>query len=319
MGKLILLVVAFSLLCACTVTQQATTSDESGMTGTLPERTFRVVGYATSAVIVDAIQFDKLTHINYAFLIPNADGTFELLANAWKLEQIVSRAHEHGAKVLISVGGWGWDTEFEMLAASPETRATFVSELVQFVSEYNLDGADIGWEFPDPGQSAQNFIALMSELRAALPDKLLTIAAVAYGETGGGIPDETFDLVDFVNIMAYDGEGTNHSSMEYAQQALDYWLGRGLPQDKAVLGVPFYARPNGTPYYNIIRVDPQAANVDFFTYYGVELNYNGIPTIQAKTRLALERASGIMIWTIEHDVTNELSLLSAIDRAVHGE
>ena len=34
---------------------------------------FRIVGYVTDwDVIVNQIQFDKLTHINYAFLIPHA-------------------------------------------------------------------------------------------------------------------------------------------------------------------------------------------------------------------------------------------------------
>jgi chitinase len=283
-----------------------------------PEARFRVIGYTTAAIVVDSIQFDKLTHINYAFLIPNEDGTFASLPNAWKLEQLVSRAHQQGVKVLISVGGWGWDEQFEALAASPQHRATFVSELAAFVQQYSLDGADIDWEFPDPGQSAQNFLALMTKLRQALPEKLLTIAAVALGETGAGIPAEVFPLLDFVNIMAYDGSGENHSSMQYAQDALDYWLGRGLPPEKAVLGVPFYARPDGTPYYRLIQNDPAAANLDSFDYYGTLLYYNGIPTMQEKTALALERGSGIMIWTLEHDVTGELSLLAAIYRTVHG-
>ena len=85
-----------------------------------------------------------------------------------------------------------------------------------------------------------------------------------------------------------------------------------------MLGVPFYARPDGTPYYRIIQNDPAAANLDSFDFYGTRLNYNGIPTMQAKTALALERGSGIMIWTLEHDVAGELSLLAAIYRTVHG-
>lgn len=304
------------LLSACAPVQAVPSEVEMPAPTPMPE--FRVVGYATAAVIVDTVQFDRLTHINYAFLIPNEDGTFQSLPNAWKLEQLVAQAHQHGVQVLISVGGWGWDDQFEAIAASPQRRATFVSQLAAFVQQYDLDGADIDWEFPDPGESAQNFLALMTELRRALPEELLTIATVALGETGAGVPEEAFALLDFVNIMAYDGDGENHSSMAYARDALDYWLGRGLPPEKAVLGVPFYARPDGTPYYRLIQNDPAAANLDSFDYYGTLLNYNGIPTMQEKTALALERGSGIMIWTLEHDVAGELSLLAAIDRTVHG-
>lgn len=286
---------------------------------TPPSTPFRIVGYTTEAVVVELIPFEKLTHVNYAFLIPRADGTFERLLNPWKLENLVNGAHAKGVKVLISVGGWGWDEQFETLASSPETRATFVRELVAVVEQYHLDGADIDWEFPDAGPSAQNFLALMSELRQALPEKLLTAAVVALGENGEGIAGEAFELMDFTNIMAYDGDGENHSSMEYTQQALDYWQGRGLPREKSVLGVPFYARPNGTPYSKIVTADPQAAYTDFYDYYGVMLNYNGIPTIQKKTELAKERASGVMIWTLEHDSHDASSLLEAIYQVATGK
>ena len=280
----------------------------------VPE-TFRVVGYVTQAVVVENISFDLLTHINYAFLIPNADGTFAQFPNAWKLESIVDNAHQHEVQVLISVGGWGWDTEFETLAADPTLRAVFVRELKAFVDHYELDGADIDWEFPDAGQSAQNFLLLIRDLRAAMPDKLLTAAVVSQGETGEGILPETFDAFDFVNIMAYDG-GEPHSPYSLAEASFDYWLGRGLPSAKAVLGLPFYAHPNSTPYWKIVKQDPQAAYSDTFDYLGVEINYNGILTIEQKTELAMERGSGVMIWTLENDSQDETSLLLAVNRVI---
>jgi GH18 family chitinase len=121
--------------------------------------------------------------------------------------------------------------------------------------------------------------------------------------------------MDFVNLMAYDG-GTPHSSYQYALDSIDYWQARGLPPEKTVLGVPFYARPNEAPYWRIVDAFPEAAQVDEFDYYGAQINYNGIPTMQAKTELALERASGIMIWALEHDAPGDLSLLTAIYQTV---
>ncbi|MBN2385393.1 MAG: hypothetical protein JXB85_00105 [Anaerolineales bacterium] len=282
-----------------------------------PEPAFRIIGYATDAIVPAAIPYEMLTHINYAFLIPNRDGTFAPLNNPWKIEQIVSRAHEHGVRVLISVGGWGWDEQFEALAADPQTRAVFVDGLVAIVEQYDLDGADIDWEYPDPGPSSQNFLALMTELRLALPEgKLLTAAVVALGYYGDGIPAESFPLMDFVNLMAYDNQAEQHSSYQYALDSLEYWLGRGLPPEKAVLGVPFYARPNEAPFRRIVEADPLAATLDVFDYYGTPINYNGIPTMRAKTELALARASGIMIWALEHDAGGDLSLLRAIYQTV---
>jgi GH18 family chitinase len=176
-------------------------------TGSTPSALFRIIGYVTDReTIVERIRFDQLTHINYAFLLPKADGTFATIANPWKLQQIVSKAHAANVKVLISVGGWGYDEQFEALAADPAKRAVFVAGLVQFVRDYDLDGADMDWEYPGPAQaSTQNFVALMGELRAALPaGKLLTAAVIALGKTGDDILPEVFSLVDFLNIMAYD-------------------------------------------------------------------------------------------------------------------
>ena len=278
---------------------------------------FRVIAYATDAIVPALIPYDQLTHINFAFLLPAEDGTFHDLLSTWKVEELVRLAHLQNVKVLISVGGWGWDRQFEAVASSPSTRAVFVRNLVKIIDQYQFDGADIDWEYPDEGVSSQNFLALMQELRAALPeDKLLTAAVVALGQHGPGIPDESFALMDFINIMAYDGDGAQHSSMDYAQSALDYWLGRGLPPEKATLGVPFYARPTEIPYRRIVTDDPIAAQLDSTVYAGILINYNGIPTIQAKTRLAMQRASGIMFWTLEDGASGDLSLLGAIHEVV---
>jgi GH18 family chitinase len=285
------------------------------LTPEISPKPFWVIGYVTQAVVVETIPFDQLTHINYAFLIPKSDGTFETLPNAWKLEKVVQNAHQHEVRVLISVGGWGWDAEFESMAADPETRAVFVDELFNFVDQYQLDGVDIDWEYPDPGQSAQNFLSLIQELRIAMPEKLITTAVVSRGETGEGILTETFAIFDFVNIMAYDG-GEPHSPYALAEESIDYWQDRGLPPEKTVLGLPFYAHPNFTPYRKIVETDPQAAFQDAFEYLGATLDYNGIPTIERKTNLALQRGSGVMIWTIEYDSRDETSLLLAINRVL---
>ena len=276
---------------------------------------FIILAYATDGVFADIIPYDKLTHLNYSFLIPNADGTFNPINNAWKLQQIVKDAREHNVRVCISVGGWGWDVQFEELAADPETRSTFVQNLKAFVDEYGLNGVDMDWEYPDQGQSSQNFLALVKELRAAMPDKLLTTAVVSYGDDNGlGVPNESFELFDFVNIMTYDGP--DHGSMEQFERGLSYWNERGLPKEKIVMGAPFYGNPN-LPYYKIVQADPDAAQTDSFEYYGTTYHYNGIPTLQTKTRIAMEKAGGMMFWALDHDAQGDLSLVNAIYQAAN--
>ena len=276
---------------------------------------FIILAYATDAIVASVIPYDQLTHINYCFLTPKSDGTFNPINNAWKLQQIVGTAHQHDVRVSISVGGWGWDAQFEEMAANPESRSAFVQNLKAFVDGYQLDGADIDWEYPDAGQSSQNFLALIKELRAAMPDKLLTTAVVSYGDDNGlGIPKESFELFDFVNVMTYDGP--DHGSMEQFEKGLTYWSERGLPKEKIVMGVPFYGDPD-MPYFKLVQADPAAAQMDSYDYYSTTFHYNGIPTVQAKTRIAMENANGIMFWALDHDTQGDLSLVNAIYQTVH--
>ena len=82
------------------------------------------------------------------------------------------------------------------------------------------------------------------------------------------------------------------------------------------MGVPFYGDPN-MPYFKLVQDDPAAAQMDTYDYYGTTFHYNGIPTIQAKTHIAMDKANGIMFWALDHDAQGELSLVNAIHETVH--
>jgi GH18 family chitinase len=281
---------------------------------------FRIIAYATDEIVASNIPYEQLTHINYSFLTPKTDGTFNAINNGSKLKQIVQNGHAKGVQVLISVGGWGWDEQFETVAADPALRSAFVQNLRSFVDEYQLDGADIDWEYPDAGQSSKNFLALIRELRSAMPDKLLTTAVVSYGENALGIHPDSLPLFDFVNVMTYDG--LDHGTIEQFETGLAYWSERGLPKEKIVMGMPFYSHIKdsheaGVSYAELVQTDPAAAQVNEIEYHDVAQVYNGIPTVQAKTRLALEKAGGIMFWALDHDAQGELSLLNAIYQTVY--
>ena len=275
---------------------------------------FKVVGYMPSwSGDVGAIQYSKLTHINYAFLLPTATGGLQSIENPSKLQNLVSRAHAAGVKVLIAVGGWnnGDDSGFESLAGNSSYRSAFVTNMLNFVNQYGLDGVDIDWEYPDQGASANNFLALMTQLSTALhgQGKLLTAAVV--GTNGESILSSVFPQVDFLNLMAYDFNNFDHSTYNYASQSLSYWKGRGLPAAKAILGVPFYGRPSWESYAALIA---RGASPYADTYSGV--GYNGITTIKSKTDLAWTQGGGIMMWELSQDSVGTYSLLSAIHEEV---
>src|ERR1043166_3312235 len=173
---------------------------------------FKVVGYEPSwQGSVSSIQYSKVTHINYAFLLPNSDGSLQPIDNASKLSSLVTSAHNN----------------------------------VNFINQYNLDGVDIDWEYPDTSSEGSNYTTLMSALSSAMHSrgKLLTAAVIAYGSTGDSISSTVFGYIDWFNVMDYDNtSGVGQSTYNSAITALDYWnITRGLPASKAQLGVPFYS------------------------------------------------------------------------------
>ena len=303
------------VLIGCSVTVAPTESPSpSPIARTQP---FKVVGYVTPAANIDAIDFSLLTHINYSFLIPRANGTTRPFSAPNHLRAVVAQAKKHGAKVLIAVGGWGWDKEFETLAADPAIRAKLAKRVADFCATYQLDGVDIDWEYPNAGASAAHFAALAIAFRSALPaGALVTAAVLADAADAEGISTDAVGHLDFINLMTYDGPRDDHSSVAMAERSIASWLARGIHPDKLVLGVPFYARPGGVTYRTLLASDPATASGDRILFKGVEQNYNGPATIRRKTELALQLAGGIMIWELSQDARGSDSLLRVIGETV---
>ncbi len=293
----------------------------------------KVVGYVPNwgnpAALAEKIDYSMVTHLNVAFENPkNADGDFSFNS---KDEVLIAKAHEHHVPVLVSIGGGGASTDKTLQARyfdliSEAKREAFARKLGDYVAAHHFDGVDVDIEGPSVNQDYGGFIdALAAVLEPA--GKLLT-AAVSEGYGGSRIPNSVFPHLTFVNIMAYDAKGTwspnspgQHSSMDFAKASVAYWLGRGVPKEKAVLGVPFYGYGFGeafrkSPYnYNeIVAKFPGAENLD---EVGQTIWYNGIPTIKAKTKYVRdENLGGGMIWSLDTDSYDQRSLLTAIHEAL---
>ena len=303
------------LLIGCSVSVDPTASPSA--TPVARTQPFKVVGYVTPAANIDAIDFSLLTHINYSFLIPRANGTTRPFGAPNHLRKVVAQAKKHDVKVLIAVGGWGWDKEFETLAADPAIRTKLAKRVAEFCATYQLDGVDIDWEYPNAGASSAHFAALAIAFRSALPaGALVTSAVLADATDAEGISTDAVGHLDFINLMAYDGPRSDHSSYAMAERSIASWLARGIHPDKLVLGVPFYGRPGNATYRTLLANDPAAANGDRVLFNGVEQNYNGPATIRRKTELALQVAGGIMIWELSQDARGSDSLLRVIGETV---
>jgi chitinase len=295
---------------------------------------FKVIGYyslrAATTADPGTVAFDRLTHLNLSFLNPTPGG--EYTQNLPALAPFVAAAHARGVKVLASIGGGGDHSYYHALLAD-DRRAAFIERLVGLAVKHQLDGIDVDLEGGDIGASYEPFVV---ELGQALRrhGKLMTSAiAVFYKDQ---LTDRALAQYDFVNIMSYDHTGPwrperpgPHSTFEHAVDALEYFGNvRRIPKERMVLGVPFYGYGYGPElsspavtmtYKEIVATFPGADQVDEWKMPGGRtIYYNGIPTIRRKTSLAMEKASGIMIWQILGDAGNDLSLLRAINEAAFG-
>lgn len=296
----------------------------------------RVVAYVPNWIDLESfaqeIDYGKITHINVAFENPaNAEG--DLSFNR-KNEVLIAKAHENQVKILVSIGGGAAAGDkklkgryFDLL--SEAKRGGFVTKLAEYVSVHGFDGLDVDIEGPSINEDYGSFISDLG--RVLKPKGKLLTAALSKGYGGRNVPDSVFEHFDFVNIMAYDGAGPwdrnspgQHSSMEFAKDNVDYWLDRGLPRSRSVLGVPFYGygfgeafRRSGYSYSAIVAAHPGAEVSD---QVGNTIWYNGIPTIRAKSRYVVDQGlGGIMIWSLNQDVAGDRSLLAVIHETLSAD
>ncbi|WP_329136013.1 glycoside hydrolase family 18 protein [Streptomyces sp. NBC_01476] len=216
----------------------------------------------------------KLTHLNYAFANIGADGKcFEanvagegdawadyqhpvdaatsvdgtadtaeqpLAGNFNQLREL--KAKNPKLKVLISIGGWGWSTNFSNAALTPASRTALVASCLDIFIKGNLplldgkggpgsaaglfDGVDIDWEWPASSgdvdtvyrpQDKKNFTALAAEFRKQLDaygrskhkhyDLSAFLPAAPAKIDAGFEVKKIFKYLDFGTVQGYDFHG----------------------------------------------------------------------------------------------------------------
>lgn len=304
-----------------------------------------LIGYVQDYRDPNAIDYSNLTHVIFSFAHPEKDGSLSFNGDTAmnNLRRMVSNAHKHDTKAILAVGGWyhikgGESYEyFKSAIASSNSRKKLVNELVNVADRENLDGIDIDFEHPRSKTDAQYLAAFIKDLSKKLhaANKELSVAvhskihSVTGTEAGFVVYDPSmFQHVDYVNIMAYDGQwdggynAANLSPYPFTEKIVNYWAklfdSQNIPRDKLVLGVPFYAQPEDpaikqVSYEAIINHNPEYAGKDKISMNGTTYYYNGKATMQKKTNLALNNGfGGMMIWEVGLDAKGPYSLTGAI-------
>lgn len=290
---------------------------------------FKVIGYLPTYRFswLNDIEFERLTHVNISFANPDSLGN--LSCEGVNIDPAVAKAHQAGCKVFISLAGGyltpEWEAAWNNLAL-PANRPAFIQKIVQYVLAHDLDGVDLDLEW----QYVQDWYSpFVLELKAALTAQDLPLSVALPGSYRyPKITNAALAAFDWVNMMIYDLRGPwdpsnpgQHSPYDWTLQCVQYWKGQNVSSSRLTLGVPFYGYDFGVSpvasftYRGIVNQDPANAFLD----ESGQKFWNGIPTIKAKTELALNEVSGIMIWEIGEDAFGanaQYSLLRAIDEVV---
>ena len=212
------------------------------------------------------------------------------------LEQLyILKKQNRNLKVLLSIGGATYSSNFAQPASTPSGRSKFASSTVSLVQELGLDGIDINWENIDGDIQAENFVSLLQEVRNALDASSASLiprynftltAACPAGPSSYEVLQlhEMDQYIDFWNLMAYDYAGpwstvTSHQANLFftdaestpfsTQSAVEYYLSQGIPASKIVLGMPVYGRAFdhskgiGTPFSGVRKGTWEAGIYDF--------------------------------------------------------
>ena len=226
----------------------------------------RVVGYYPQWVQGNLnpseIDYSVITHVNHAFAWPDEEGNI-LHYDDMISQSITSVVHDHGAKILLSLGGWGNSWGFAPSVESQEARSIFIDNIISICENNNYDGIDIDWEHPDGFTQKNNLSDFIAELRQAFddlyPEWLISMAVPVSNWSGQHYDfNSLIQNVSYFNAMTYDFHGSwtdhaGHNAPLYPSPANDpdgavstgfYYLSntRGIPRSKINIGLAFYGK-----------------------------------------------------------------------------
>jgi chitinase len=342
------IITAFTLFPTFTFSQQA-------------EKPMVVIAYYMGDGI-DIVNYktDQLTHIIYSFLHLNGNKlAVDNSSDSLAITRLVAlKKANPKLKIILSLGGWGGCPTCSEVFNSAQGRDEFSQSVLQLFKTYNADGLDLDWEYPAiesvPGHQympadKQNFTALVQSLRNTVgPDYELSFAA-------GGFKDfldhsvewnKVMPLLNYVNMMTYDlvngySKRTGHLTSLYStpEQAesvdfsIRYLDSIGVPMEKVVIGITFYARTfsdvedanNGlyqkgkfSGYVNYKHFDEKFGVNSGYLYYWDKkarapyaynkttktfATFDNLHSVYQKTKYAKDRKlAGVMFWELRGDL-----------------
>lgn len=180
------------------------------------------------------------------FSFKNKDGDIKNIAD----KNYVEWAHSNGYQV------WGLITDnfdastSHAILSSTKNREHVIKQILAYAAIYDLDGINIDFEAV-PTSDGEYFVQFIRELGPLLHkqgDILSIDTFVPKSWTKHYNRGEISKIADYIIVMGYDehyrGSKTSGSvaSISWSNEAIESSLAEGVPKEKLILGVPYYAR-----------------------------------------------------------------------------
>lgn len=265
--------------------------------------TNRVVqGYLTYwSSSTTSIQWDKLTHLLYFCMEPNADGSIKSM-HGWDTTTAVTTAKNNNVKVLLSVCLFG-AADIATMVNSPTNRARMIANIVNKVKSRGAHGADLDFEIP--GKTAKNGLTtFVQELRTAFnaegnaPDGQpyrIHMALMPIDWSGAYDIANFIGSLDYAMVMSYEGHSASSTqagptnklyspvppwSYNFSYQYFfNHWIGKmgSANAHKLLGGVGYYMQDFSTQNFSIPSASLGSA------YAKTKMYYQILPLVKALT------------------------------------
>lgn len=200
-------------------------------------------------------QWDLLTDIcHFSYEVDPVTG-LPISTHDWESSPALDTAFAHGVKVHLCVTLFsGHGTFF----TNPDAQQTLIDQIIILLTSRGAHGANMDIEAL-PSLYKEEFldfmISLSDQLKAALPESELSIAAPAVNWSNKFNIPVLNEYIDFFMIMGYDyywgGSSISgpvsplYPMLSYSNYcfswSLSYYQHQGVPVNKIIMGVPYYA------------------------------------------------------------------------------
>lgn len=196
----------------------------------------------------------------------------------WKRSEIVTKAHEKGCKVLLTVSLHEANNNKQFFNSDfYDVQQPVIDSVIALIQEKGADGVDLNFE-NTPSSCGAAFTrftnALVRQLKDTNPSYTAVLTLPAYDYQNVYDLSELSNEIDLYVMMGYafntpESEtpgpvaplytGTEEKEGLNLASAVDLWLGQGIPATRFLLGLPYY----GVKWQT---VGNQSTFRDFLTY-----------------------------------------------------